>query len=150
MQGLKGRLALSHLKQVSSLENRQVFVCGPDGFMQKAKNLMFKRGLPEDSYHQEAFGATQVTATEPKKLQLSLNGYLFEGDNQSTLLDQAEKAGLSIANSCRAGLCGACKVTIESGKVHQPDVPAIQDEERQMGVALACCCIPETDIEAVD
>ena len=149
-EGLKGRLTLSHVKQVESLASRQVFVCGPEGFMQKAKNLMLKRGLPEDSYHQEAFGINPIVATPAKKLQLSLNGYLFEGDNQATLLEQAEKAGLSIANSCRAGLCGACKVTIESGKVHQPDVPALQDEERQMGMALACCCIPETDIEAID
>ncbi|MCL9780606.1 hybrid-cluster NAD(P)-dependent oxidoreductase [Vibrio sp. S4M6] len=148
--GLKGRLSLTHIKQIADLEKRQVFVCGPDGFMKKAKNLMLKKGLPEDSYHQEVFGITQATTAPVKKLQLSLNGFLFEGDNQTTLLEQAEKAGLSIANSCRAGLCGACKVTIESGKVNQPDVPALQEDERNMGMALACCCVPETDIEAID
>lgn len=35
--GLKGRLSLSHIKQIKDVEQRQVFVCGPDGFMQKAK-----------------------------------------------------------------------------------------------------------------
>ena len=149
-KGLKGRFSLSQLKRISNATERQVFVCGPDGFMQKAKNLLLKKGLPEDNYHQEAFGVAQQTGKPVKKLQLSLNGYLFEGDNQTPLLEQAEKAGLSIANSCRSGFCGACRVTIESGKVHQPDVPALQDSERHMGIALACCCIPETDIEARD
>ena len=71
-------------------------------------------------------------------------------NNQKPLLEQAEDAGIPIAHSCRAGLCGACKVTVESGKVHQPDVPGLLDHEMNMGVALACCCVPETDIEVVN
>ncbi len=147
--GLKGRLTLAHLKQVKDAQQRQVFVCGPDGFMQKAKNLLLKTGLPEANYHQEAFGVNQTAQQPLKSLTLSVNGNVFVGDNQKTLLEQAEDAGVPIANSCRAGLCGACKVTVESGNVHQPDVPALQDHERNMGVALACCCVPETDIEVV-
>jgi ferredoxin len=135
------------LKQVKDAEQRQVFVCGPDGFMQKAKNLLLKKGLPEDHYHQEAFGVSQVSAQPLKELTLSVNGHVFVGDNQKTLLEQAEDAGAPIANSCRAGLCGACKVTVESGKVHQPDVPALQEYERNMGVVLACCSTPITDVE---
>jgi ferredoxin len=117
--------------------------------MQKAKNLLLKKGLAEDNYHQEAFGVSQTSQQPMKELTLSVNGHVFVGNNQKTLLEQAEDAGAPIANSCRAGLCGACKVTVESGKVHQPDVPALQDHERHMGVALACCCVPETDIEVV-
>lgn len=148
--GLKGRLTLSHLKQIKDAQMRQVFVCGPDGFMQKAKNLLLKTGLPEDNYHQEAFGIATVTQKAHKSVTISVNGHVFTGDNQKTLLEQAEEAGAPIANSCRAGLCGACKVTVESGKVHQPDVPALQEGERNMGMALACCCVPETDIEVVN
>ncbi|KJY76717.1 flavodoxin [Vibrio coralliilyticus] len=148
--GLKGRLTTAHLKQIENLEQRQVFVCGPDGFMQKAKNLLLKKGLPEECYHQEAFGVSQ-TSTQPfKEVQISVNGQLFVGNNQKPLLEQAEDAGIPIAHSCRAGLCGACKVTVESGKVHQPDVPGLQDHEMNMGIALACCCVPETDIEVVN
>lgn len=147
---LSGRLSVAHLAQIEDLHHRQAFVCGPDGFMKNAKSMLIQLGLDPVNYHQEAFGVSQQEAKEVKKLQLSLNGYMFEGDNQSTLLEQAESAGLSIANSCRAGFCGACKVTLESGKVHQPDVPALMEDERNMGQVLACCCIPETDIEVVD
>ncbi|MGF1754226.1 hybrid-cluster NAD(P)-dependent oxidoreductase [Vibrio makurazakiensis] len=147
---LSGRLSVAHLAKIEELHHRQAFVCGPDGFMKNAKSMLIQLGLSPAHYHQEAFGVSQQDNVEVKQLQLSLNGYLFEGNNQSTLLEQAESAGLSIANSCRAGFCGACKVTLESGKVHQPDVPALQDDERNMGQVLACCCIPQTDIEVVD
>ncbi|MGR5499669.1 MOSC N-terminal beta barrel domain-containing protein [Vibrio sp. DNB22_10_4] len=148
-QGLKGRFSLSHLKQIPDLTARQVFVCGPDGFMQKAKNLMLKKGLAEDHYHQEAFGVATATEDSVKAVQISIDGNVFEGDNQKTLLEQAEDAGLSITHTCRAGFCGACKVTVESGLVHQPDVPAIQESEIAEGKVLACCSVPRTDVEIV-
>ncbi|MGR5362999.1 MOSC N-terminal beta barrel domain-containing protein [Vibrio mediterranei] len=148
-QGLKGRFSLSHLKQIADLTERQVFVCGPDGFMQKAKNLMLKKGLSEDHYHQEAFGVATATEQVVKTVQISLDGTVFEGNNQQTILEQAEKAGLAVAHSCRAGFCGACKVTVESGLVHQPDVPAIQDSEIAEGKILACCAVPQTDVDIV-
>ena len=149
-QGLSGRLSVSHIAKIDDLHRRQAFVCGPDGFMDNAKKMLIQMGLNPQHYHQEAFGVNQATEEMVKTLQLSVNGYLFEGNNQGTLLDQAEAAGVSIASSCRAGFCGACKVTLESGQVHQPDVPALQDHERNMGQVLACCCVPQTDIEVVD
>jgi ferredoxin-NADP reductase len=144
--GLKGRLSLSHIKLIKDVEQRQVFVCGPDGFMQKAKNLLLKKGLPEDNYHQEAFGIAAMAARPEKRVGIEFNGFKLFGNNQQTLLEQIENAGKRVSNSCRAGLCGACKVQLESGKVDHPDVPALTDEERAMGTVLACCAIPETDV----
>ncbi|CAE6949572.1 Fe-S protein [Vibrio sp. B1FLJ16] len=148
--GLKGRLSLSHIKTIKDAEHRQVFVCGPDGFMQKAKNLLLKKGLPEESYHQEAFGVSPVTEKPEKSVEIEFNGSKITGNNQKTLLEQLEDAGKPISNSCRAGLCGACKVQLKSGQVDHPDVPALSAEERAMGAVLACCAVPETDVEITD
>ncbi|BCN26476.1 hybrid-cluster NAD(P)-dependent oxidoreductase [Vibrio alfacsensis] len=148
--GLKGRISLSHIKQIKDVEQRQVFVCGPDGFMQKAKNLLLKKGLPEEHYHQEAFGVAVATTKPEKSVEIEFNGFKLIGNNQQTLLEQVENAGRSIANSCRAGLCGACKVQLESGQVDHPEVPAITEEERSMGKVLACCAIPQTDVTLTD
>ncbi|MCC8253699.1 hybrid-cluster NAD(P)-dependent oxidoreductase [Vibrio campbellii] len=148
--GLKGRISLSHIKQIKDVEQRQVFVCGPDGFMQKAKNLLLKKGLPEDNYHQEAFGIAVATTKPEKSVEIEFNGLKLAGNNQQTLLEQVENAGKSITNSCRAGLCGACKVQLESGQVDHPDVPALSAEERAMGKVLACCAIPQTDVTLTD
>ncbi|MDF5430989.1 flavodoxin, partial [Vibrio parahaemolyticus] len=97
--GLKGRLSLSHIKQIKDVEQRQVFVCGPDGFMEKAKNLLLRKGLPEENYHQEAFGVSSVTSRPEKSIAIDFNGTKVVGNNQKTLLDQLEDAGKVVSNS---------------------------------------------------
>lgn len=84
-----------------------------------------------------------------KKVQINLDGVVFEGSNQSTVLEQAETAGLSISNNCRAGFCGACKVTVKSGEIYQPDAPRIQDNDKAKGMVLACCAVPKTNADIV-
>lgn len=145
--GLKGRLSAMHLKQVRELDSREAFVCGPDGFMQQAKKLLMESGLDESQYHQEMFTPPKSEATEQKALSIAVNGHQFEGDNQRPILEQAEDAGINIPNSCRAGLCGACRVTVVSGDVTHPEVPALDHIDVAGGEALACCAVPKTDVD---
>lgn len=144
--GLKGRVCLSHFKSLSELTHRQVFVCGPDGFMKKTENLLMKMGLPQSHYHQEAFGVAAFDTGIEKSVSISINGAQFIGNNKASILEQAEDAGIFIANSCRAGLCGACKITMAEGDYLQPDVPALLPDDKVNRQALACCCIPQSDV----
>lgn len=146
-QGESGRLSLSHLAMISDLDQRQVFVCGPNAFMDTAKKLLLKMGVSPTRYHQEAFGPLGGSSTPKQVVKLNIDGHIFRGNNQQTLLEQAETAGVEINYNCRAGFCGACKVTLTSGQVEQPDVPALLPQERQQGKILACCCIPKTDLK---
>ena len=146
-QGESGRLSLSHLAMISDLDQRQVFVCGPNAFMDTAKKLLLKMGVSPARYHQEAFGPLGGSSTPKQSVKLNIDGHIFNGNNQQTLLEQAETAGVEINYNCRAGFCGACKVTLTSGQVEQPDVPALLPQERQQGKILACCCIPKTDLK---
>ena len=146
-QGESGRLSLSHLAMISDLDQRQVFVCGPNAFMDTAKKLLLKMGVSPARYHQEAFGPLGGSSTSKQAVKLNIDGHIFNGNNQQTLLEQAETAGVELNYSCRAGFCGACKVTLTSGQVEQPDVPALLPQERQQGKILACCCIPKTDLK---
>lgn len=146
-QGESGRLSLSHLAMISNLDQRQVFVCGPNAFMDTAKKLLLKMGVSPARYHQEAFGPLRGSSSTKQSVKLNIDGHIFKGNNQQTLLEQAEVAGVELNYSCRAGFCGACKVTLTSGQVEQPDVPALLPQERQQGKILACCCIPKTDLK---
>ncbi|AJR05180.1 hypothetical protein H744_1c0151 [Photobacterium gaetbulicola Gung47] len=148
--GLSGRLEAAHLEQLDALSERQVFVCGPNRFMDDAKSMLLDAGLDVAQYHQEAFGPLTRGVSKTKEVTISINGNLFSGDNQQTLLEQAEAAGLNVPNSCRAGFCGACKMTLESGEVDQPDVPALLPGEKESGKVLACCCVPKSDLELVN
>ena len=68
------------------------------------------------------------------------------GDNQQLLLDQAEKAGITIPYSCRGGKCGRCKVQLTEGEVSILNNEALTEQEKQQGYILACSTIPLSDM----
>jgi len=83
-----------------------------------------------------------------KKVNILFNSWnkSVEGNNQQSLLDQGENAGLILAHSCRAGMCGRCKVKLESGEVEQHAGDGLTAEEKQQGYILACSCVPKSDV----
>ena len=93
--------------------------------------------------------ATRSVSKPAKAVQVNINGEQFTGSNQNTLLDQAESEGIMITNKCRAGICGACKVTVIAGQVEHPQVPALDIIDPASGEVLACCAIPVTDVDII-
>lgn len=66
----------------------------------------------------------------------------FTGNNHHTLLDQLEAHNVPIPSSCRAGLCGTCRVTLLSGEVTALTNSAVRGDK-----ILACSCIPRTNLQ---
>ena len=61
------------------------------------------------------------------------------------ILDAAEKTGLEIENSCRAGKCGTCTATVLKGEVtYEDDYDALSSLEP--GEILTCCSKPVSSI----
>lgn len=61
------------------------------------------------------------------------------------ILDAAEKAGIEIENSCRAGTCGTCAATILKGEVtYEEDYDALSGLES--GQILTCCSKPVSSV----
>ncbi|QSR44134.1 MOSC domain-containing protein [Aeromonas dhakensis] len=146
-QGLKGRLDEVHLKQIKGLQQREVFICGPHGFMADAAARLAALGVPAERIRQESFGGAILSLSRSHQaVQLRIGEQAFAGNNQGTVLDQAHKQGVELPWSCRAGICGSCKQTLVSGEVDHPDAPAITAAERAAGKILTCCAVPLTDI----
>ncbi|MGH1461317.1 MAG: MOSC domain-containing protein [Neptuniibacter sp.] len=149
--GIKGRISPEQLlHEIPDLPARMVLCCGPEGFMQQAKDFCLQLGLPEQHWFEESFGKPpgyESSEHQIKEVNLTINGKSFRVDNQKTLLIQAEKNDLSIGFGCRAGVCGACKVKLLEGEVtRRSEIPLTEDEKRQ-GIILACSCIPESDLK---
>ncbi|MGF1765677.1 YcbX family protein [Aliivibrio kagoshimensis] len=85
-----------------------------------------------------------------KTVSISINGHLFTGNDQHTILEQAEEEGISLPYSCRSGFCGACKIMKESGEISDTPMDALLESEIEEGYILACCAKPTTDIELVN
>ncbi len=146
-RGLHGRLSDEHLSQVNNLQALEVFICGPNGFMADAADRLRALGVPASQIKQESFGgAVRAVARPHQVVDLCIGGQRFTGNNQGSVLDQAYKQGVALPWSCRAGICGTCKQTLQSGVVDHPEAPAITAQERAQGKILTCCAVPLTDV----
>lgn len=65
-----------------------------------------------------------------------------------TLLSELQKAGQEMIGQCGGhGICGQCKVTINSGKFHDVQEPMASLPDNQK---LACCISPDLSDDDMD
>lgn len=79
---------------------------------------------------------------------LQPSGHSFAAPEDTSLLQAALDAGLTLPYGCRNGACGACKAKVVSGEV---DHGAAQDHaltvaDRASGLVLTCCAKPRSDL----
>ncbi|MBT9433315.1 YcbX family protein [Candidatus Sodalis endolongispinus] len=74
---------------------------------------------------------------------IEYQGRRFTGNQRDILLEQLELQGIRIPYSCRAGICGTCKVKLLSGKV----APLTASATAQTPWVLSCSCIPRGDVQ---
>ncbi|KNC94104.1 YcbX family protein [Trabulsiella odontotermitis] len=92
------------------------------------------------------YGAGQVDETlavekqEDAALDIEWQGETFSGNNQQILLEQLEQQGIRIPYSCRAGICGSCRITLLDGEV----TPLKKNAVAKDGTILCCSCVPKT------
>ncbi len=79
---------------------------------------------------------------------LKSSGHQFEVAEGETVLDAAQRAGLALPYSCRAGVCGSCKAIVLEGRFDYPRNPptALNAAERAQHAALLCQAVPRSDL----
>jgi CDP-4-dehydro-6-deoxyglucose reductase, E3 len=82
------------------------------------------------------------------KVTLEPSGHSFAAPADSTLLQAALDAGLTIPYGCRNGACGACKCRVTDGHVDAGATPehVLSPADAAAGYALACCAKPLSDL----
>ena len=89
----------------------------------------------EDTAEVEVQPATAVT--------LQWQGQTLKGNNQQVLLEQLEQAGIRVPYSCRAGICGCCRIKLIDGEVTALKKSAVGED----GTILCCSCVPKTSLQ---
>jgi len=79
---------------------------------------------------------------------LKHSGHRFEVAAGETVLEAAQRAGIALPYSCRAGACGSCKATLLAGRCSYPRNPplALDAQERAHHAVLLCQAVPASDL----
>ncbi len=90
------------------------------------------------NHETDACGMYRVRIGEDREITVALG---------ETILDAAERQGVMLAHSCRAGNCGSCKCRLLEGEVEMAPYSsfALGEEEREKGLILACRAVPWSD-----
>ncbi|ANY85798.1 MULTISPECIES: pyridoxamine 5'-phosphate oxidase family protein [Pseudomonas] len=157
-----GRLSIDQIKATLALDDYDFYLCGPASFTQDLYEGLRGVHVPDARIHAEAFGPStlrrhsdgnQPTLQQPPPANEPVPVYFASSAKEAhwvpdsgSLLELAERRGLSPEFSCRGGSCGTCKTKLVSGQVHYPIPPA---ELPEPGSVLICCAIPAEPEDAV-
>lgn len=141
--GRMGQISVALMRSlVADLEEREILMCGPEGFMKAARAIAPELGVL--AVREESFGEKVVVDVvgEGGTVTFLQSGMAGECRPGETVLEAALRAGVWINTSCRMGVCGSCRVKVTQGICQVDDLGGLTASEKEQGYALACCSRP--------
>lgn len=125
-------------KLAGDVAGKQVFACGPGGFVDTARALTTDRAK---SFMAEGFTPSAPASLDPAaattvRVNLLQSGRTLEVRSGMSLLTALEQQGLSPASGCRMGICQTCVCTKQSGITQDINTGELDTEA---GTAVRLC-----------
>lgn len=155
----KGYVDVALLRQTLSFQIHDFYICGPRPMMESLVPALEEWGVPDQHIHYESFGPASITRASRKAVPVadqspsphpqinvtfSKSGKTLAWDGRDdTLLDFAERHGITVDSGCRAGGCGSCQTRIKSGEVAYIQAP---DFDAEPGTCLMCVSRPKNNL----
>jgi len=156
----RGRVDISLLKRVLPFDDYEFYLCGPPPFMKSLYCGLLSLGVSESRIHYEFFGPASVLTEEAApcgpavartgeeeltgeiQVDFARSGVTATWDPAcETILDLAEKHGLSPDYSCRSGICHTCICKLVEGEIEYLEEPL---DPPDPGHVLICCSKPKS------
>jgi len=118
----------------------QLYVCGPNGFMEYVLDTARAQGWVEERLHREYFAAPEAESGGGAfTLRIASSGLELQVPEDRTALEVLEDAGFDIPVSCGQGICGTCLTRVVDGQPEHRDL-FLSDEEKARNDQFTPCC----------
>jgi ferredoxin-NADP reductase len=115
-----------------------LYTCGPAAMIDEVAERAAAAGWPAQRVHAERFAVATTDPGEPFAAKLGSSGMLVPVASGVTLLDALLAKGIPVANLCRQGVCGECRLPVRGGRVDHRD-HYLSDDERAAGDSVMAC-----------
>jgi vanillate O-demethylase ferredoxin subunit len=124
----------------SAAAGAHVYVCGPERLIKDVIAAASTLGWVSERVHFELFDAPAPDVdSEAFELHLARSRRIVHVPARRTALEVLGEHGISVAASCRVGICGTCATKVLDGVPDHRD-RFLTDEERGRNVWFTPCC----------
>ena len=126
--GLISEAQLTEL--VSDLSERQVYACGPGGFVDTARALTagVARSFLAEGFTPSTPAVIDADATTTVRVQLLKSGRALDVPSGKSLLIALQEQGVNPAHACGMGICNTCICTKHSGTTQDINTGTLDNE----------------------
>ncbi|WP_435614837.1 1,2-phenylacetyl-CoA epoxidase subunit PaaE [Streptomyces coelicoflavus] len=139
------------------------WLCGPQGMVADAQQVLSGLGVPAERVHRELFYADDEPVREVRHEESGPEGPVSEVtvvlDGRSTtaplsrersVLDGAQQTRPDLPFACKGGVCGTCRALVTDGSVDMRRNYALEVAEVDAGYVLTCQSYPVSEKLTVD
>jgi ferredoxin-NADP reductase len=117
-----------------------IYCCGPEPLLQAVEDA--SSHWPTGSLHLERFAPKAVEPTPGAlgtfEVVCQRSGITLKVEEERSILDVAQEAGIKVLASCRAGVCGTCEVDVIAGDPDHRDSVMSASERAANEFMLVC------------
>lgn len=146
----------------------EVFVCGPQPFMDCTRKALSTMDFPREHLHIERFTslgsdpfaaapteqapAAGAVPTAVSTLTVRKGGetHTLAWPEDQRLLQVLDANGIVVPSSCAEGVCAACECRLTAGKVEMVNNQVLEDDDIADGYILACQALPRAAALEID
>ena len=139
-----------------------VWLCGPIGLVEGAREVLGELGVPQEKVHVELFcvDAPPPTLRHPDRVVEGVTSDVtvtLDGRSTTTpmprdrtILDSAQATRSDLPFACKGGVCGTCRAKVVEGEVDMVRNYALEPAEVEQQFVLTCQSFPVSPAVTVD
>ncbi len=140
---LRGHFAAAHLKAVcADWKTRRVWACGPSAMLDAIETQWSVQGLQHQLTIERFRPALRAASNDSTIGMLDFTGSSKQAtrEGSESILETAERAGLTPAHGCRMGICHGCTAKLVCGEVRDLRDGRVYADEGDL--IQICVCAP--------